>query len=181
MADLKITTSPIDRMRERARAEGFITESMGRRLPNSSQLMVSQTLYGELVELVAGDQITKIITYVGTAGATLTLVKVGIYSGTSLVASSADNKANFTTNNVNVSTSLSATYTVPTTGGYYLAILAVGTTPPTLLAANHSDAALLAALAGGSAICVTQASQTDLPGTATWSVSAAKPLWLAAG
>lgn len=114
--------------------QGFKGESFGREVATATAALVSGRAYFSMAPFLADDVITNIICQVEAGGTSLTLVKVGVYSlaGTQL-ATSTDNKANFTSTGVVVSTALSTPYTVTSSSSLFLEILTIGTTPPTLI------------------------------------------------
>lgn len=92
----------------------------------------SGTIYLHRVYLAQGQTVTGIGYGVQTAGATLTSGQnlIGLYdSSGNRVALTADQSTNWTSTGYK-STNLTATYSVTTAGYYYVAFLAVGTTPP---------------------------------------------------
>ena len=112
------------------------------------------------VGLYAGDIITKISVCVGaTAGATLTHNFVVLYSGATiplLLAQSTDAAQAAMAANTVFTGTLTAAFTVPSTGLYWAGILVTGTTIPTLLGKvtnlNATAAAALNTLIGGTAV-----------------------------
>jgi hypothetical protein len=160
-------------------SRGIISESVDLKYIAATAALTSQNVIYELAPFQAGAVVSGVRVGVATAGSTLTLVKVGLYKtdGTR-VAISADDKANYAASGVWVETSFTSSYTIPSTGGYYLAILAVGTTPPTLYRAGNS-AIITTAPASGSRATASQASQADLPATFTLAANNT-PVYLAA-
>lgn len=147
---------------------------------NQTAVTGTQAVMFAPVGFLAGDVITNIVTKVHVAGNTLTLQKFGIYSKAGvLLASTADVKANFLTTGI-ISSALTAPYTILADDGYYLAVLSVGTTTPTLLR-TVGQTTVAGSIAGGSVgYGGTQASQSDLPAAATISFTTASTFWLAA-
>lgn len=111
----------------------------------------------------------------GTAGASLTLARIGVYSEAAngditLVASIANDTTLWTSTNTTYTRSLSASWSKTAGQRYAVGVLAVGTTMPNFYGINLSNAAVLGNVLGGSPRIYGQvASQTDLPS----SVSAA--------
>ena len=131
-----------------------------------------------LVGLRAGDVITNVISSVTTAGVTLTIVRLGLYntSGNRL-AQTADVKADFASTGVKVEP-LTATYTIPSTDGYYLAIITTGTTQP-IFERGLSSSTMYNAIGSGVRRYAIQAAQTDLTNPATLANTTTGGIWLA--
>jgi hypothetical protein len=147
---------------------------------SASSAVASGTAEFTAVGLHAGEIVTNVTCVMLTNGATLSLVKVGLYDKTGTrLAISADNSASFTSGAPKlITTALTAPYTVLADDLYYLAIIAVGTTGPTLGRGNGTfDAPKL----GGTspAIAARQAGQTDLPSSATYTAQG-PAYWLGA-
>lgn len=152
-------------------ARGLIAETIDEKACNVTSAPGSGVLVAGLVGLRAGDVITNVAVHVVSNGTGVTLAKVGIYdvSG-NLLASSADVDTSFTSGSANRKqvTAFSSPYTVVSDGGYYLAVLFVGGTSPTILRANTSTSA---AISGSALAYGAQGSLSDLP----------DPMTLAAG
>lgn len=126
------------------RALGFITAfppGENTVAAGSSTVVPSGTLILIGGALRAGEVVSKIAWHITTAAAGLTLAKVGLYKPTAattatLLASSADNSAAFTAANSIVATSLSTPYAVTSEGFYYIGLVVVGTTGPTVVRSN---------------------------------------------
>lgn len=85
------------------------------------------------IGLLAGEVITNLTAFIQTAGAALTLSKLGIYSKTGvLLASTADQGTNWQSTGAKTA-ALTAPLIVPATDAYYIAELAVGTTGPSFV------------------------------------------------
>jgi hypothetical protein len=163
-----------------ATAQGLISQNFDRQAGGGSgSIMVDGTAYFLSVGLRANDVVSNVSIIVSTAGATLTLSKVGLYNkaGTRL-AVSADQGAGWETTGLKT-VALASSYTVPADDGYYLAIVSKGTTLPTLLrgAANANGAT---ALGTGMRAYAMQTGQTDLPASATFAATAPIAFWAAA-
>jgi hypothetical protein len=157
---------------------GIVTESLPQIGAVSTQLLVTQTVYFALVGVRKGDVLTNVVVDVAVAGSSLTLVKGAVYAadGTQL-AVTADSKASFSSTGIKTM-ALSSPYTMPADGIVYLAILAVGTTPPTLLR-GASQIGSTDPVGSGSRPAGAQTGQSDIPTTATVGTSSIG-LWLAA-
>jgi hypothetical protein len=124
-------------------------------------------VYYVAIGLAAGDVVTNIHTRCITAGATFSGIgmKVGVYSkALQLLGSSGDvSPAHLSTGGkVNA---LSAPLSITTTDLYYLAMIAVATTPPVL---NRGGAGgLFSAFGTFAGSAGNQSAQTDLPATAS--------------
>jgi hypothetical protein len=151
---------------------GFFADTFPIAASAGSTIAVSGSIYFQALGLLAGDIITNVLSAVQTAGATLTLTKVGIYTkaGT-LLSSSADASAAF------LSTGPKTTPLLPQTNGaplvipiddlYYAAFICVGTTPPTMyrgLTGGNSNTTFTGASGPRSGL---QSGQSDLITSAT--------------
>lgn len=145
---------------------GVFAETFDRRNANAVIGLVTQRMLLGIVPLRAGDVVTNVLSLVTTAGSSLTLVKFGLYSSAAaLLASTADVKADFAGTGEKTA-ALSSPYTVTANGVYYLAVLGVGTTPPTL-AGFTLNSGTQEAVGDGVRLSGQQVSQSDLPSTAT--------------
>lgn len=140
--------------------------------------LTSGLVYAALIGLKVGDVITNMCTMVAAGGTSLTLVKMGLYdtSGNRL-AVTAESAASFGASGAK-SIALTSAYTVPTTGPYYAAMLAVhGGAGPTI---PRSAALAFTAFGTGAPLVAGEAGQTDLDATCTLTVAATSHgLWLA--
>lgn len=117
-------------------AAGILTETASPLLHTSSAAFTTQTVYGYLLGLKAGDVVNGLLMRNTTAAATAnpTTCRVGIADSTGKILQLSNNlnaAANFPLGPCALS--LSATYTVPSDGGYYACIVVNGVwgTPPT--------------------------------------------------
>lgn len=160
------------------RALGLVGETFNAMSINASLAMAGGSVYFGLIPLRAGTVVTNIVTQVQTAGSGLTLVRLGLYSKAGVrLAQTADAAAAFASIGNKV-TALTAPLVVPAEDGYYIAIIATGTTPPNLRE-GLAEADLYTAIGSGVRRFAIQAGQTDLPATATLADSQNCP-WLAA-
>lgn len=150
-------------------AQGYFAETYPRGATSSASVMISGTVYYEGIGLVAGDVVTNIL---ATANAVVVTpsgvgMKFGIYTKANvLVANTADVSASFLTVGAK-SSALTTPYTVPTTDGYYLAVIVIAATGPGLW---RSTAGLNGTGPFGAATLSVSAAQTgqiDLPATGT--------------
>lgn len=118
-----------------AQAQGFKWEAPGPRgTCQSATVGTSGAQYYTLIPLFAGETITGLAVDCVTGGATLTLVKLGLVStaGT-LLASTADEKAQFTSIGVKAG-AFTAAYTPPADGAAYAVVIVTHTgTGPNLV------------------------------------------------
>ncbi len=166
-------------------AQGIIAETSAIRLTRStSQTMIDGTVYYVMVGLIAGDVVSGVGLIVEIAGVTMTLSKVGLYStdGTRR-AISADQGAAWATAGLYQPAFISP-FTIVTTGGYYLAMVAkASVTLPVVLAGSTDANGANAPLGSGKGAFGIQTAQTDLPASATIDTTAGTtklPIWLAA-
>jgi hypothetical protein len=158
-----LPSSVPDRDDARIAAQGLLAEAFPLATNVSSIAAVAGSAYGMLVGLLAGDIVTSVVCNMVSAGSGMTLVRFGLYSRAGVrLAQTADVKASYNSGGANkFAHALSAPYTVPTTDGYYLAVIMVGGTPATLVRGNSGFAT--AAAPGGVAPWGAQAAQSDLP------------------
>lgn len=120
--------------------QGYKGESFDRGTSGSTLLLVSDTAYFSAVGLKAGDVVTNVICDMETTGVkgASGAAYVGLYSSTGAqLAVSADATTQFTGAAGNLVVPLSAAYTVPADGLYYLAVYSnFATTQPTLFRGN---------------------------------------------
>lgn len=168
-----------DRAQFQLNARGLLAESLELAAANAASISVSGTMNAALVGLRAADQVGSVAVCVTVNGATLTLSKVALYTAAGvLLGSSADASASFTAGSTPriVVVPLASTVAITADGGYYLAALFVGTTPPTL----QRGAALSSVAAGAGALgWGNQAGLADIPSPAVI-VAATNARWLAA-
>jgi hypothetical protein len=125
-------------------ARGLIAEAFTPALERSTISVPSGTAYLSLVGLTQGHVVSDIVLTLLTAasGTAPTLAKLGIVSSTGVVlATTANVNSNSLWSGVTgkVGFALSSSYTVPTSGGYYLAVLVVGTWGTTQAAISRVD------------------------------------------
>lgn len=147
-------------------AQGLISENWPRQTGRVGTIMVGGTAYFMLVPLRAGQIVTSVSIIITTQGATMTLSKVGLYTKAGVrLGSSADQGAAWET--VGTKTAdLTSPVTVPTTDGYYAAVVAAGGTLPTLLVGSNLVVVAGQVGAGAAAFGI-ETGQTDLDATAT--------------
>lgn len=130
------TYRPPTRTDERLVAQGIIREPFPRAAAQGASVGTAGTEFASLVEFRRGDVVAGIALGVTVNATTLTLAKVAIWdSAGTLLASSADDSANYNAGTVPrvQKTALSAAYTIPADGAYYVGFLFVGTTGATLV------------------------------------------------
>jgi hypothetical protein len=120
---------------------GTIAATLPRMLAGSNWGLSSGTMYLTPIYLYAGQVVSNInFLTTGTAGASLTHQYAVLLSGSASVAATADKALTsmaattpFTWPIATIASGASTSYTVPTSGIYYVGIVIVGTTMPTLL------------------------------------------------
>lgn len=171
--------APPSRESLRMLAEGIKGENFSRQAANASTIAVDGTVYYALLGFAGGDVVTNIHVSVTTASSGSTLSKVGVYQtdGTRL-ALSADLGTAWQSAGAKTH-ALTSPLTIPTSGGYYLALVAkASTTLPTFLRMNNSTAPNNA-IGSGAAPMATQTGQTDLPSPGTPAQASLLGYWFA--
>lgn len=165
------------------RGYGLIAETTPRNNTISvASAAVSGTVYYTAIALLAGDLVTNLSISVGVAASGLTLSKVGLYSSAgALLASSADQGVSWQTTGIKT-IALAAPFPVLVSGIYYVALIAVGTTPPSIARGGGGGAGtpfLIAPIGAGVWPYVAQLAQGDLPATATFAANTgALAIWM---
>ncbi len=165
--------------------QGMIAETFPRQERAVSLVLVAGVVYYTGVALYAGQVITNITVGVTVKSVSATLAKVGLYSktGTRLALSSTQHVAwNANPGLYTVPFAAAATYTVPTDDLYYVAVISVGGTPPSLLTATTSTGVLSITtnvIGSGVPAYTAQTAQSDLPspGSITAGVTTAIACW----
>lgn len=152
----------------RLAAQGLVSQNYDRQLIDGSTILVDGTVYYMSVPLRAGMVVTDISLIVSSGGNGTSTSKVGLYtSALAKVAASDDQGSAWDTTGF-YTIALADAYTVPTSGLYYVAILAkTATTMPTMYRASASNTFAMVALTGKAKSWGSQTGQTDLPTTAT--------------
>jgi hypothetical protein len=131
-----------------------------------------------LVGLCAGDQIIAVYAGMTQANASISLVKMGVWSiaGT-LLASTADVSANFTSGSGIRGGALTAPWVAPADGGYYVGMVLTGTGSPTLLRDQSSGLSNFPAAAfnGGAPEAISASAQSDIGNFASVAGSSTAP------
>lgn len=141
-------------------------------LSHNALASVSQRVYASSIYLVAGKTINNILVGCTTVSTAATLTKTGIYSiGGTLLASSADASATFNAGTGKHAVPLSSSYTVLSTGVYYLAFLNVAATGAALSSSVTGNSVVSAAVGSGPLMAASQNGQVDLPASATFTAS----------
>ena len=139
-----------------------------------SATAASQTAHGVAIGLRAGDVVTNISMQCENVGATLSLVKYGLYSKTGTrLGVTADIKASLAAAAI-VTGALTSAYTVPADDVYYCVVLAVGTTMPQFQRAN---ATTLVAVGSAPRPHFDTAGQADLGTTIAVSSNGSRGYW----
>lgn len=162
---------------------GLVTETLPLNVCNGSTILTTGTTQAVLAPFRAGQVVTNLLAALAVAGAGQTLVKMGIYdTAGNQLAVTADVKAAFAGSAGLVENALTATWTCPATGVYYIAVLGVGGTQPTLVrqAVGTTNPGLISAVGGRPRLAVTEGSQTDLDATATFGASGGIGFWFGA-
>ncbi len=177
-----LTTTNQNRNQLRINGSGMITENYPVSASVNVSLMISQTIYFQLVGLTKGDIITNINVTVTAQGTTTTSTFVALYDSTGVrLAVSNDLTTALDTTGLK-SLALTAPYTVLADGAYYLAILTVNGTPANCatLARASSNSIATGAVGAGVRVSGTQTGQTTMPAPATVGVGTVLAFWMAA-
>lgn len=163
-------------------AQTVISETVPREVATVPGLATNQRAYYMLAGLLEGDVVTGLAACVTTAGVTVTLAKLGIYSTAGvLLAQTADADTTFEATGIK-SVPLTAPLTIDADAAYYFACLFVASvTLPTLLSGISTSVGAGLVNAAGSLLFATESSLADLPASATPVVSNAnRSYWIAA-
>lgn len=115
------------------RGLGIITEPYPVGSASGTTALGTQQLLFDAVALIAGQVVTNVGWFQSVAGSGLTLLKTALADKTGkILAVSADSSASPGSANSYVALAMGSAYTVLTDDVYYLCLLPVGTTPPTV-------------------------------------------------
>lgn len=155
------------RDQKRRVALAYIAETFPMEAASGGSLLGTGTVQYGLVYLFKGEVITNLYAHTSVAGAGQTNVWMGLYSSAlSQVALTGDVKAVFAAAAGVMVCPLTGQYTVPADGAYYIALLGVGGTQPTVLRAADTFATAADPIGAGLRKYASQAGQASLPGTA---------------
>lgn len=166
-------------------AQGYYAETLPRNAAASTALLVTGEIYYVSIGLLAGDVVTNILTLCNTLGSGFSGInmKAGLYAkgnGAQLAVTGDISAAHGSTGPK--TNALTAPYTVLTTDAYWLAILAIATTPPTLTRGTPASPVYNGAFTGAAMGSLgVQLAQTDLPSpnaTVAYATGAAFGLWM---
>lgn len=168
--------------------QGFVTWNYDPMITiaTGASINVSGTIYMHRVYLSAGSVVNSLAIGVQTAGATLTAAQnlMAIYDAAgNRQGITADQSAVWTSTGFKTA-ALTGAYTVTTAGYHYIAVLAVGTTPPVFYEASNAPAVLYNGNTSGATLrhATNGTGQTTLPTTRTLAsnVSSTVNAWVAA-
>lgn len=159
-------------------AQGLKGEAFGRAEARASFAPAAGDQRATLTGFQKGEVVTNVHFQITVAGSSVTLFKVGIWdSGGTLLASSADFSASVGSTGAKT-VALSSTWTVPSDGAYYVGLVTVGGTAPTLLCGTTGITGYSGqAISGGVPPSVGNTGKTDI-GTMTITASGNAP-WVA--
>ena len=177
-ADLRRLVVSVMERKVRLAAEGLIAETFDRRTAQGNSQMADGAVYYLGLPLMAGQVVTSIAIVVGTAGTGLTLSKVGLYdSAMNRVALSAEQGSSWQSTGVKV-VALTSPYTVVASGLFYAAVIAKGTTVPSLLRSLLTTDLAGTALPGALSPHGAQTGQTDLPNPGAMGAANLRAYWM---
>lgn len=161
---------------------GTVAETVARHLVDSTQAgTTSGLMYLTAVYLRAGQKINNLSFFATVAASGMTHGLFGIYnSSLALVATSADFLTEGWLVNTIKTKPLTATYTVPTTGLYYFAVMTANSTTQPSYAAKGTGNTTLKGLAPALSGSSTTGLTTALPATAAAITNQATHIWGAA-
>lgn len=159
-------------------AEGLVSENFARSLASTGSVMTDGTVYYLAVELKAGDLVTNCHVIVSSAGATVTLSKLGLYDKSlARLALSADQGTAWESTGLKTA-AMGTPYRVLVDDLYYVAAISKATgTLPTLLR-NTAQALGSPVVGSGVRDYGNQTGQTDLPSPGTIGGSAPIGYWV---
>lgn len=162
-----------------ANALGYGGMNFSPYVTDAATALVSQRLLGTLIPVRNGDIISKLHFSVSVAAATVTTIKVGLYSAAATPARLAVS-ANTTTamDNIGITgIALTTPYTVTANGFLYAVLLSDATTAGTVgTATGYTGKATSSTVGWPQSMAITQTGQTDLPATITPTL-ATTPMW----
>jgi hypothetical protein len=161
-----------------AAAQGLKGEPFSRATAIGSTAQTAGDLRAILVPLFAGDLVSTVFWHQTVAGSGVTLFKAMVLDASgNRVAVSADASATANSGTGLKSAAMTTPYLVPSDGGYYLAVVSVGGTSPTLVRGTSAITGYDGSSGSGQKISAVQAGQTDAPATATL-VASGTAFWL---
>jgi len=154
------------------KAQGYFAETLPRAAAQNATVHVSGTIYGSLIGLLAGDIVTNVSCAVITLGSGYSGAghRFALYSKTGTLLASTGDVSSTMGSTGTKTIAFTTPYTVTTDDVYYVASIAIATTPVTLTRGSGNSAATQA-VTGGIATQVNQTGQTDLTNPATLAVS----------
>lgn len=168
-----------DRTEQRVRGFGLLAENYAQAAATNATIFVSQTVYYSLIGLLKGDVVTNVHYAVTVASSSSSNLFVGLYdSAGNRVALSSDLTTTKDAATGVITAALTAPYTVPADGAYFIAVLSVATTPPTCSRGTGAGG-LYAGIGAGARLFGVQTGQTALPSTFTLSGSNNLATWMA--
>ena len=161
-------------------AQGLVSQTFDRENSGGGgTILIDGSVYFGLMPFRAGQVINNLSILITTQATTMSIGKLGLYdlSG-NLLASTASQTTAWESTGVKTA-ALTAAYTIPSTGAYYGAVFAKASTLPTMLRNLAGSGSAGLAVGSGARVIALQATQTDLPSTATFAASALG-FWIAA-
>lgn len=160
--------------------QGLKGQNFDRHLVSTAAVLTDGVVYLSMVGLTVGEVITNMHFKMSTAATGTSLSKMGIYTvaGTTVtrVALSADQGSAWDSGGFAIRTvPLSTPYTVPTTGGYYFALVSKAAT--TLAQCDYAQARQANAFGANPPPYGVITGQTDLPASGTINPSSAVSTW----
>lgn len=177
-----LITAPKLSLRDQVAREvlGIKGETYPRYLVTGGTQPTGGTVYLTSVGLMAGDVITNLLTVVGAGGTGVNLSKLGLYSSSfNLLAKTADQGTSWNTQGCKTC-ALTAPYTVPTTGLYYIALIVNTATSLPFMDRVVPEGTMAGSFSGGSGnswLFDTVGSHSDLPASLTVGTSSEPAYW----
>lgn len=159
-----------------ARAEGLLGQNYDRQVIRALVAPTDGTVYFMLAPFRMGEIVTNLHLHIGVGGGTVTLSKMGLYKtdGTR-VALSADQGTGWQSATTKTA-ALTAPYTIPADGGYFIAFVAKASVSMPTLGSVAGSA--VTAVGSGAIPFLTQAGQTDLPSPAVFANVGSTGFWV---
>lgn len=160
-------------------AEGYYAETLPRAAAiGTPAILISGTVYYVNIGLLAGDVVTNLHTLVSVLGSGFSGIgmKLGLYDKTgALLRATGDISAAHASTGPKVN-ALSSPYTILSTDSYFLAMLCIATTPPTL-AKGALSSVFSGAFTGGVGMAASATGLTDFLSNVTYVYSGSNHAW----
>ncbi|MCZ2109487.1 MAG: hypothetical protein LC118_07960 [Dehalococcoidia bacterium] len=173
--------APYDWMRAYSMALGYTTQTMPYFATTNTSLLATQLVYAAPALVYEGDSLANVYAAATVAAGSLTVATGAVFglSGAQL-AVSANQSGSVNGATGRLAFPMATPWVAPRDMWVYLAVLFVGTTPPTVLRASGNNHATTPPTGGQSFAFCTQSGQTDMPTTFVPASASSVAIWLAA-